>query len=658
MRSTRGYIGAALFIGALWCGSAVPLRAAPALPGLFSDHMVLQQGRELPIWGWADPGEKITVTLANLTRSTSASVDRRWKVLLPSLQAGGPFVLTVRGKKTVAIKDVMIGEVWVFSGQSNMAFALSSADGAAKEIPAAVQPHIRLFTVPRERAMVPRQNALASWQICTPETAAEFSAVAYFFGKELHRDLGVPIGLIHSSWPGTAAEEWTDVASLQSDPELKSVLRMWATASAEAKRLARGATDFDVQFDDFELLAADAGKPPLAFGNFDDGTRNGLHGYWTYDWQTATHSTFELVPSGRDAGLAARVAGQLAAGDMSLLRATFSADGTPADLRGYAGIRFRYRGSGNFRLHSLQPTIVDWDNYGTSAFTAKPEWQSAIVWFKDLKQAGWGKVHPFTPESLSGFMLETLRSARDEMRAPASLYNGMIAPLIPYAIRGVAWYQGEGNAPRAYQYRKLLPAMIAGWRRAWQQGNFSFLIVQLPNYGERAATPRDDSWADLREAQLEALRLPNTGLAVTIDVGEPDDIHPHNKADVGYRLALWALGTTYEKSIVYSGPLYDSMQVEGSSIRLRFRHVGTGLTTRDGGPLKGFAIAGPDKIFRWAEAQIESDSVVVWSNEVTTPVAVRYAWAGNPECNLQNKRGLPASPFRTDAWPSITGGKK
>ncbi len=637
------------------CCLGIPANAAPVLPGLFSDHMVLQQGRAVPVWGWADPGERISVTLGQNTRTAIAGADRHWKLLLPAMHAGGPFTLTIAGKRTVAIKDVMIGEVWVLSGQSNMAFALSGATGAADEIATANHPHVRLFTVPRVRATLPLRDARASWQICTPETAREFSAVAYFFGKELHRELGVPIGLIHSSWPGTAAEEWTDSASLRTDAELASLLKMWDAANAEAKRLARGPVEFALEFDDFELIPKDNAAPAVVFSNFDDGAaRNALHGYWTYDWRFAPHSAFELTQAGHSAGAyVARVAGQLAAGDSSLLRASFSPDGTAVDLSAYAGIRFRYSGRGNFRVHSIQPTITDWDNYATPAFTAADQWQSAVIWFKDLKQAGWGKILAFTPAALSGLMIEVLPSVRNEMRPPSSLYNGMIAPLFPYAIRGVAWYQGEGNALRADQYRKLLPAMITGWRRAWGQGDFPFLIVQLPNYGPRATAPEENAWAELREAQLQTLRLAGTGLAITIDVGEGDDIHPHNKADVGKRLALWALGTSYGRNITYSGPMYDSMATEGDRVRVRFRHIGGGLTTRDGTPVKGFALAGGDRVFHWADAVIDGDSVVVSSSVVAAPVAVRYAWAGNPECNLQNKEGLPASPFRTDQWPGV-----
>ena len=299
--------------------------------------------------------------------------------------------------------------------------------------------------------------------------------------------------------------------------------------------------------------------------------------------------------------------------------------------------------------------MTDWDYYGTSAFQATPDWQAVTIWFKDLKQEGWGVTMPFTPQALSGLVLEMVRAPADIERPPAALFNGMIAPLIPYAIRRAAWFQGESNAPKAYQYRRLLPAVIRGWREAWGEGDFQFLIVQLPNYGAHHVQADENAWAELREAQLMALQVPNTGLAVTIDLGEAYDLHPHQKAEVGQRLALWALGTTYgkDKGIVYSGPLYDAMKIENNRIRISFKHVGGGLEAH-GKTLRGFAIAGADKRFRGAEAIIDGDTIVVSSPEVSDPVAVRYAWGGNPDCNLYNRGGLPASPFRTDDWPGIT----
>jgi sialate O-acetylesterase len=649
-----------LLISIVLCICPSPLRAEPRLSGLFSDHMVLQQHRDVLIWGLADPGEQIVVSLASQVRHAFAAGDGRWRVKLPPMNAGGPFLISVQGKKTILIKDVMVGEVWVLSGQSNMSFPLEAAEGAAADIMKADYPQIRLFSVPQKIAFSPQQSVSSRWEICNPETVKEFSAVGYFFGRELYRKLGVPIGLIHSSWPGTEAGNWATAQSLQDDPALAPILQRWRDTPAETRAVTGHAEDFELQFDDFELLPkAATGLKPVMFSNFDDGgSRNILNGIWTYSWQTAPGTIFTLVRPGRGgSGYAAQISGKLGTADSSKLQAGFDPEDSSADLSAYAGIRFHCRGRGYFRLRTLQPTISDWDDYATASLEALPEWRPVTVWFKDLKQEGWGAAVPFTPESLSGFVVQVVQVSSFSAQPPSGLFSGMIAPVIPYAIRGAAWYQGEANASRAYQYRKLLPALIKGWRASWGEGDFPFLIVQLPNYGKKENHPTESDWAELREAQLMALRLPNTGLAVTIDLGEANDVHPHKKAEVGQRLALSALGTTYGKNIVYSGPLYESMQLEDNRIRLRFKQVGSGLAAREG-ELKGFAVAGTDRVFHWANAVVDDDTVVVSSSEVPAPVAVRYAWAANPDCNLYNKEGIPASPFRTDDWPGITANEK
>ncbi len=391
--------------------------------------------------------------------------------------------------------------------------------------------------------------------------------------------------------------------------------------------------------------------------NFEDGfARDLMGGNWTYDWTQGASSAFALVQPGRGSSrYAAEVSGTQDGTESSRLELKFKPDGSPVDFGAYAGIRFWVRGNGHFRVHTLQPTVADFDNYGTQVVRAMRDWQPVTVWFKDLKQAGWGVQMPFTQGTLTGLTIDS-SPLQDASRPPSGLYNGMIAPLLPYVIRGALWYQGEGNASRAYQYRKLLPALMYSWRATWGQGDFPFLVVQLPNFGTRPTEPSDALWAELREAQLMTVNLPNAGLAVTIDLGEPGNVHPHRKREVGERLALWALGATYGKHIVYSGPLYDSMQINGDHIRISFKHPGTGLHAREGGPLKGFAIAGTDRKYHWANATVDGNTVVVSSPDVRAPVAVRYAWAGDPECNLVNSADLPASPFRTDDWPGITEG--
>lgn len=618
--------------------------------------MVLQQGREIHIWGKADPGETIRVTLAGNTGAGSANSHGHWSLQLAPMAAGGPFTLQVAGKRTIMVKDVMIGEVWVASGQSNMAFALSGSAGAVEELPKADYPDIRLFTVPKKVALEPQPDTLpASWQPCTPDSAKDFSAVAYYFARDLHRKLKVPIGIVESAWPGTTIEEWTAPEAAERDPQVKSLLELWN--GSEGKSFVPGRAAFDLEFGDFELLADPAARNKnLAFSNFDEGNaRNALGGYWSYDSRGAPETTFELVSPGRGgSGFAAQVTGRLDASDDARLNARFQPDGSPVDLSAYAGIRFWARGNGSFRFRALEPAITDADDYAASLIHASANWTPITIWFRDLRQEGWGVSQDFTPATLTGFSIETFPPEGYPPRRASGLYQGMIAPLLPFPFRGAIWYQGESNALQARQYSRLLPALIESWRAASHQDQMQFLIVQLPNHGAIPSEPGESAWAELREAQLLTLsRLPATGLAVTIDVGDPKDVHPHRKAEVGQRLALWAFGAAYKQPIVYSGPLYQSMAVEGSKIRVRFTHIGSGLGAR-GGALRGFAIAGADRKFHWASAVIESDSVLVSSPEVAAPVAVRYAWADSPECNLFNAEGLPASPFRTDDWPGIT----
>jgi sialate O-acetylesterase len=633
------------------------LSADPVLPHLFSEHMVLQREVAIPIWGWADSGEKITVSLAGQIAETVAGADRRWTVALRPMQAGGPFTLTIHGKKTVEIKDVMFGEVWVASGQSNMVYALSGAADAESEIPKAVNPLVRFFTVAKRISLTPQDDTLpANWELCSPDTAKRFSAVAYFFARDLYNALNVPIGIVLSAWPGTAAEEWTTPDELRRESILAPIVQRWEALPADVKSFAARPTEFSLEFDDFELLSENPGpSSSLLLSNFDDGTsRTATGGSWSYVWADAPYSALELVSPGRNGSkYAGRVAGKLDGASSSQLLASFHADGSPADLRAYSGIRFWVRGNGMLQVQLLQPSISDWDNYSVESVRATGDWKQITVSFKDLKQDGWGVAKPFTPESLSGIRIVGMTPAGDPDRPPSGLYEGMITPLKNFRIRGAIWYQGEANTGRAYQYRTLLPALIRGWRQAWGEGDFPFLVVQLPNQGSSPELG-DSIWAELREAQLFTQRsVPNTGLAVTIDVGDAKNLHPPRKAEVGQRLAAWALGTTYGKEIEYAGPLYGSMKISGHEIRINFTHTGTGLEAQ-GEQLKGFAIAGADRKFHWADARIEHDTVIVSSSDVSAPVAVRYAWAGSPECNLYNKEGLPASPFRTDDWPGAS----
>ena len=622
--------------------------------------MVLQQGREIHVWGKAAPSERITASLAGHSANATTDASGSWSLYLPALPAGGPFTLIIRGKKEIAIKDVLIGEVWLASGQSNMTFSLDGSENGAAEVAQANYSQIRLFTVPKKIALSPQANTLpARWQICTSESAKSFSAVAYFFAREIARKLNVPVGIVESAWPGTTIQTWIAPEVLRADADLRSVTEEWDRATPAEKSFAEHALPFNLEFDDFELIPVLGEPTRTVLSNFDDGTsRLTTGGSFSYSWTDAPDAAFELVAPGRGAqGFAARVAGFLDGAQDSILTANYKLDESAQDLSSYAGIRFWVRGNGSFRFRSKQPTITDYDDYATPVLKATAEWRPITVPFRDLRQDGWGVVKDFTPDTLTGFSLECLTNVEYAPMPVSGLYEGMITPLLPYGFRGALWYQGEGNALQAHQYRELLPALIQNWRGAFRQKDLEFLIVQLPNHGAIPDEPGESAWAELREAQLMTVQnVPHTGLAVTIDVGDPNDLHPHRKLEVGQRLALWALGTIYKAGSEYSGPLYESMEIHGSELRVRFAHVGAGLEARGESELRAFAIAGADRKFHWAQARIDGDSVIVSSRDVSSPVAVRYAWGDSPRCNLFNKNGLPASPFRTDDWPGITEG--
>ena len=639
------------FISLLCIG---PLSAAPHLSHLFSDHMVLQRDQPIRIWGSANAGESITVTLNGTSRKTAAA-GGHWSVALPSMPAGGPFLLEIRGKTNVRVKDVMIGEVWIASGQSNMTYALSGAGTGPEALREADDPQLRFFTVPKRIALAFQPDTLsAAWELCTPDSAKEFSAVAYFFARDLRRALNVPVGIILSAWPGTAADEWTPPSLLKSQPVLLPIADRWNKVSAADKSFAAKGRDFSLEFDDFELLPADPADAPVMLSNFSGASSQvSTGGSWSYSWSGAPSTSYALVSPGHgSSGYAARLSGLLDGSSDSRWELQLRPHAT-SDFSSYSGVRFWLRGNGSLVLQSLQPTITDWDNYSTGILRATPVWKQVTVLFKDLKQQGWGVQQNLTLDEISGFSISAMTDLGDPPRPPSGLFYGMITPLVGYRIRGAIWYQGESNTQRAFQYRTLLPSLITGWRMAWQEPRFPFLIVQLPNQGHSEEFA-DSWWAELREAQLFTLKnVPNTGLAVTIDVGEAGNLHPPRKEEIGARLALWALGTTYGEKLEYSGPLYEGMKVENGEVRLSFTHAGAGLDIH-GQYLQGFTIAGADKKFHRASARIEGDTVVVSSPDVPEPVAVRYAWRDSPDCSLFNKDGLPASPFRTDDWPGAT----
>lgn len=484
------------------------------LPAIFSDHMVLQQGIKVPIWGWAEPGEQVEVTLGDQSASTAAGGDGVWRLALENLKPGDALTLVVKGKNTLTINDVMIGELWLCSGQSNMEMPVMRARNAEQEIAAARFPQIRVFKVERQPSLTPQADCRGTWEVCSPETAGKFSATAYFFGRELHRELRTPVGLVVAAWSGSAIEAWTSLPAQQVRPEFKELLASWDKQDAE------------------------------------------------YNTSVADAETSEF-----------------------------------------------------------RKNLVQW----------KADAKKAKADNTTLPRAPRKPIDP-----------------RRHHHHPAVLFNGMIAPVMPYAIRGVIWYQGESNAKTAQSsalYAVQLPLLINDWRSRWGQGDFPFGWVQLPLISAKTL-----HWARLRDSQSKATTLPNTGMAVTYDIGQQHALHPKNKQDFGHRLAHWARARVYGQKVAWAGPHYSKHTARESAIEIGFDHVDGGLSIQGEGPLKGFLIAGSDRRWHAAEAAIKGDRVLVSSGEVSEPVAVRYCWTNAPVGNLTNTDGLPASPFRTDDW--------
>lgn len=615
------------------------------LQALIGDHMVVQQGQPVVVWGWDQPGHQIRVEMAGRTASTKADAQGHWKVSLHPLEAGGPYEMAITGSGSVTVRDILVGEVWLASGQSNMEFVLRSASGGKEEADRARYPQMRFFTVERNHSFVPLKDVKGSWKVCNPETAAEFSAVAYSFGKELQKSLQVPVGLIASDWGGTPAEAWTPRRALLKNRDFAPLVKQWEGDKAQMKAWKRG-VDFELWLKDPCLIPKDARRKPvtLALDESEAGKAEGMGEGWVHAEQPGAAVIFKTWRGFRgDPTPLVRFEGHVAGGGYASISNPLAPDGRTADLSSFEALQLQVRGKGRFFLTLPQPSITDWDSYATDSFELSSEWQSMTVPLASLHQGGWGIHKPFTPYEIQSVVLAALIPYWPKL--PSIVYNAMIAPLTPYRIQGVIWYQGESNVERAPQYHELLSTMIGSWRKAWGAGDFPFLVVQLPNYQPLASDPTAGHWAELREAQLQALDVPNTGVVTTIDLGEAENLHPRDKKDVGQRLALQALVMAYHKPVVCSGPLLDDLVKRGSKLILRFKRIGLGLVANGGEPW-GFEVAGYDHRFYPAHARILGDRVEVSSPSVQDPLEVRYGWADNPACNLYNEEGLPASPFR------------
>ena len=611
---------------------------------LFTDNAVLQRGKDIVVWGTADPGGTVEVELGEAEATAEVDEQGRWRATLPSLEAGGPYELEIEGAEEISLKNIMIGDVWVASGQSNMEWALKSeVDNFEEEIANATFPDIRLFTVEHNTSYTPLDSVIVvgdGWLPTSPETIPDFSAVAYFFGRQIHQDEGVPIGLISTNWGGTPAEAWTSESALMTMPDFKTALEKQKSSDMTPAKAAQRRQEIMEAAD--QKINDPAYRPQFDVSDWPTMTLPTL-------WEQADTSlqNFDgLVWFQKTIDLPAQYAGQpltLHLGSIDDNDVTWFNGQRIGETQGYSELRVYDVPGEAVQAGSNTITVRVQDDAGggglygpASEMYVAQDGNKLSVDLTDAWQYDAAQEPPF-PE------MGKLH------HQPAVLYNAMIAPLLPYPIKGVIWYQGESNAGRPEQYATLFPTMIDDWRTQWGGEAFPFLFVQLANFKPDGAP--SDQWAYLREAQNAALQLDNTGVAVTIDIGDSTDIHPRNKLDVGDRLATAARAIAYGDASVFTGPAYESMRVSGDSVIVTFQGVGEGLMKLPDEEVTGFTVAGEDRQFKEAVVHIVSpNEVSVWAPDLDQPVAVRYGWDNNPAVNLYNEAGLPVSPFRTDDW--------
>ena len=623
------------------------------LPKFFGDNMVLQRDKSIAIWGWADPKEKITVQLHKQTKTVTAGKDGKWMVSLAPEVAGGPYQLSVKGKNTITLSNVLMGDVWVCSGQSNMEWTVRNTNNAAEEIANANYPTIRHFKVPNTVASQPQTDITGGeWKICTPENAGNFTAVGYFFARELTKELNVPIGLLNTSWGGTHSETWTSKEAFESSEEFKTMIAEMPKINLDSLAKQKAAAILKkIEDDQGPIYASASTINSYKESSYDNSQwkKMLLPGLWE---QKSLGDFDGVVWFRKTIQVNAAYAGKEAKLEVAMID-----DSDITYVNGFeVGTTNQYNEKRNYTVPS---GILKEGNNVIAVRVADTGGGGGIY-----GDAGNLKITiDGNAQSLAGewyYKIESISKSAISLGPnsyPTLLFNAMINPLIPFGIKGALWYQGESNAGRAYQYRKAFPLMINDWRKRWGQGDFPFYFVQLATFNSANGNSKNGStWAELREAQTMTLSLPNTGMAVTTDIGDPKDIHPRNKQDVGKRLAAVALNKTYGKQNASSGPTYQSMQVKDNKVVVTFTNIGTGLMVNDKyGYVKGFEIAGGDKEFKYAKAFIEGNTIVIHNEDVKDPVAVRFGWADDAsDNNLFNTEGFPALPFRTDNWKGIT----
>ena len=625
------------------------------LPKIFGDNMVLQRSKPIPVWGWATPSEKVTVQFNRQTVIATAGKDGKWMATLKQTDAGGPYQLVIKGNaNSITISNVLVGEVWICSGQSNMEMPIEGwgkINNYEQEIAAANYPMIRHFKVPNTVSSLPKEDVTGGeWKVCNPATAGDFTAVGYFFARELYNKLKVPVGLLNTSWGGTHVETWTSREAFENSPEFKSMIAGMPLLNLDSLAKQKEA-DLTAKLKAWQGDFASADTALWKATNEDDNkwqqvpvpslwNSEPLSGLDGFVWLRKTIDVPEAA-----AGKAATLhLSMIDDNDVTYINGTLI-----GSTKGYNAKRAYAIPAGVLKSGKNVIAVRVEDTGGGGGIYGDSSDVKLTVDDTNIPLSGNWRVRV---EKVSGN-----NASVGPNDYPTLLFNAMVNPLIPYAMRGVIWYQGESNAGRAYQYQKAFPLMITDWRSRWHEGDFPFYFVQLASFNAGGGNSvKGSEWAELREAQTKTLTLAGTGMAVTTDIGNATDIHPKNKQDVGKRLALIALHNVYGESNVFSGPSYQSMKKEGNKMILSFTNVGNGLMTKgDEKNLQGFEVAGADKMFHQARAYLNGNTVVVYSDSVTTPAAVHYGWADFAGTdNLFNKEGLPAAPFRTDNWKGIT----
>jgi sialate O-acetylesterase len=613
--------------------------------------MVLQRDTQIPVWGNASPGSTVVAELGKIRATAKAGKTGKWMLRFPKFKAGGPYTLKISelGKvdSGVELTGILIGDVWLASGQSNMEWQVQQSQDAQNEISKADYPGIRLLSVKQDIKLTPQSDVLSGqWKLCDTNNIKQFSAVAYYFARKIHKEQNVPIGIIQSTWGGTPVEAWTSREMLLSSPITRNTILENDTLTVQ--HFINDSLNMARFWDIVYHPRGNAGKTIPS-----------------PDYNDAGWPVVEMPRLIKDFGIG-NYEGMMWLRKKIMLPESFTGKDVILNI-GHPEMNY------SLYFNGIEICKTIWSNNSKHFYTIPAGIVKSGENIVSLRMAmlwGGGGLNPPAEDiyitdgnskiSLAGTWMYKkdiepgVPKIRNYQYYPSVLFNAMIHPLISFGIRGVIWYQGEANDMAAYNYRKLFPMMITDWRQRWGQGNFPFLYVQLANFKKPDDLPSGSEWAELREAQALTLSQPNTGMTCIIDIGEENDIHPKNKQEVGRRLALLAEQKVYGKNVTASGPIYKTYVVKGNSVIISFAGNSSALVTRDNAPVKGFAIAGKDRKFYWASARIEGNKVIVSSDQVNAPVAVRYAWADNPVCNLVNKEGLPAIPFRTDTWKGIT----